>query len=161
MIPEQVQSPATVRHATCQVKMITERLNPGQPAVITGDQPVYALGKQVQWMFPNELKDVIWLLGPLHIEKNFLEAIGKWLEGSGWKKIYEYSAIVTSGKADALLKCAGKSGIKRVRYAQQVTLGALQTLCNEAYETQSERSDFDVWRDNLEKNQQQQNFGLQ
>ena len=47
------------------VKMITERLNPWQPAVITGDQPVYALGKQVQWMFPTELKDVTWLLGPL------------------------------------------------------------------------------------------------
>ena len=110
MIPEPVDSPATVRHATKQIKMITDRLNPGQPAVITGDQPVYAIGKQVQWMFPNEFKDVVWLLGPLHIEKNFLEAIGKWLEDSGWKKIYEYSTIATSGKADALRKCAG-SGI--------------------------------------------------
>ena len=33
--PVLVQSPATVRHCTNQVKRITERLNPGQPAVIT------------------------------------------------------------------------------------------------------------------------------
>ena len=93
IVPVPVQAPATVRHCTNQVKRITERLNPGQPAVITADQPVYAVGKQVQWMFPTEFKDVIWLLDPLHIEKNFLEAIGRWSEGSGWKKIYEYSTI--------------------------------------------------------------------
>ena len=81
MIPEPVTSPATVRHAVKQIKMITERLNRGQPPVITGDQPVYALGKQIQWMFPNEFQDVVWLLGPLHIEQNFLEAIGKYLQG--------------------------------------------------------------------------------
>ena len=101
IIPETVTSPATIRHAIRQIQKITEKLNPGQPAVITGDQHVYALGKQIQWMFPNEFKDVIWLLGPLHIEQNFLEAIGKRLQGSGWVKIYEYSTIATSGKADA------------------------------------------------------------
>ena len=47
LISEPVTSPATVRHAMIQVKAITYKLNPGQPAVITGDQPVYALGKQI------------------------------------------------------------------------------------------------------------------
>ena len=150
IIPVPVQSPATVRHCTNQVKRITERLNPGQPAVITADQPVYAVGKQVQWMFPTEFKDVIWLLGPLHIEKTFLEAIRRWLEGSGWIKIYEYSTITTSGKADVLLKCAGKAGIKRARYAQQVTLVALHTLSTEAFRSQTGITDVNVWRKNLE-----------
>ena len=44
-----------------QVIAITKRVNPQQNAVITGDQPVYALGKQIQWMFPDEFKDVIWI----------------------------------------------------------------------------------------------------
>ena len=61
LIPEPVTSPATVRHAMMQVIAITKRVNPQQNAVITGDQPVYALGKQIQWMFQDEFKDVIWI----------------------------------------------------------------------------------------------------
>ena len=86
----------------------------------------------------------------MHIEKNFLEAIGKWLNGSGWKEIYEYSTITTAGKADALLKCAGKSGIKRARYAQQVTLATLQSLSRESFRDQSEFLTFDAWQKNME-----------
>ena len=58
LIPEPVTAPATVRHATKVVMKIVEEVNPGQQPVITGDQPVYALGKQLQWMFPD---DVVWL----------------------------------------------------------------------------------------------------
>ena len=42
--------------------------------------------------------------------------------------MYEYSTITTPGKADGLLTCAGMSGVKRSRYAHQVTLAALYTL---------------------------------
>ena len=34
-------------------------------------------------------------------QKNILEAIRKWLDGRGWKEIYEYSTINTAGKKDA------------------------------------------------------------
>ena len=150
IIPEPVTSHATVRHCAKQLVNVTERLNPGQKTVITADQQVYTIGKELQYQFPEEFKNVLWLLGPLHIEKNFLEAIGKWLDGSGWKEIYEYSTIATAGKADALLKCAGKAGIKRARYAQQVTLAALHSLSVESFQNQSEFLNFDAWRESLE-----------
>ena len=75
-ITELVTAPATVRNTANMVKAITENINPGQPVVITADEPVYALGKQLQWIFPDEFRDFVWMLGPLHIEKNFIKAIG-------------------------------------------------------------------------------------
>ena len=75
-ITEPVTAPATVRHTANIVKAITENVNPGQSVVKTADQPVYALGKQLQWIFPDEFRDFVWMLGPLHIEKNFIKAIG-------------------------------------------------------------------------------------
>ena len=61
--------------------------------LITGDQPVYALGKQVQLMYSLEFDKVIWMMGPLHIEMAFISAIGDWLEGSGWVDISNRSKI--------------------------------------------------------------------
>ena len=54
LIPESVNSHAVVRHCMMQVKKITNTLNPQQRPVITADQPVYALCKQVQLMCPKE-----------------------------------------------------------------------------------------------------------
>ena len=76
LITEPVTAKATVRHTANMVKAITENVNPGQRVVTTADQPVYALGKQLQWIFPDEFRDFVWILGPLHIEKNFIKAIG-------------------------------------------------------------------------------------
>ena len=83
LIIEPVPAPATVHHAANMVKAITANVNPGQPVVITADQPVYALRKQLQWIFPDEFRNFLWMLGPLYIEQNFIKAIGDWLEGSG------------------------------------------------------------------------------
>ena len=51
-----------------QVKAIKENVNPG-------DLPLYSIGKQVQWMY-TELKDFVWMMGPLHIEMGFMTSIG-------------------------------------------------------------------------------------
>ena len=48
LITVPVTAPATVHHAANMVKAITENVNPGQPIVITADQSVYALRKQLQ-----------------------------------------------------------------------------------------------------------------
>ena len=74
----------TVRHCGKTIVKLTEKFNPGQVPVLTADQPVYALGKQVQWLYPNEFGNIIWMMGPLHIEM-FVNIIGtlvkwKWLE---------------------------------------------------------------------------------
>ena len=82
-----VNTPATVSHCALAIKSITEKLNPGQIPVITADQSVYALGKQVRWKYPEEFGNEIWMMGPLHIEMLHLSMIEDWLPGSGWCKI--------------------------------------------------------------------------
>ena len=73
-----------VRHCITVICKIIEDVNPGQSTAITGDQAVYALGKQVQFKYPLEFGKNIWTMGPLHIEMAFISAIGDyWLEGSG------------------------------------------------------------------------------
>ena len=79
-------------------KQLTQHLNQSQKQIIiTGDQPVCTLGKKVQWMFSDQFRDVLWMMGPLHIEMTFLDAIGNWLDGSGWNNIFERAKITTTG----------------------------------------------------------------
>ena len=55
---------------------------PSQVPIVTGDQPVYAIGKQVQWLYPSEYGEdkLLLMMGPLHIEIAFLNATGDWLK---------------------------------------------------------------------------------
>ena len=39
---------------------------------------MYDLRKQLQWLFPDEFRDFVWMLGPIQIEQNFIKAIGVW-----------------------------------------------------------------------------------
>ena len=64
-----------------------------------------------------------------------MKAIGDWLEGSEWTKIYEYSSNTSPGKANSL-SCEGVAEIKRSQYAHQVSLAALFILGNEAFQAQ-------------------------
>ena len=84
LLEESINSPAMVRHCMNIIKGLTYYLNPQQISIITGDQPVYAIGKQVQWTYPNIYNDLVWMMGPLHIEMAFTSTIGDWLYGSGW-----------------------------------------------------------------------------
>ena len=145
LIPDSVNSPATVRHCTTIIKAITEKLNPGQIPVITADQPVYALGKQVQWTYPDEIGNVMWMMGPLHIEMLFLNIIGDWLNGSGWIEVYEKSTVSTAGKIESFL--SGKH-VKRSRYAHQVTLATLLHLAWKAY-MDSSATTYAKWKEEL------------
>ena len=139
-----------MRHAVNIIYKIIEKVNPNQKAVITWDQPVYALGKQLQWKISTEFGDTIWMLGPLHIEQMFLKLIGDWLEKSGWVEVYDYANINSNGKADSFLTCSGGAGIKRARYAHQLTLAALTTLTKEAFDDQNEFSTYSAWKADLE-----------
>ena len=65
------------------------------------------------------------MIGPLHIEMAFLNAIGDWLESSGWVEIIIKSEINTPGRADALLK---GNLPKRCRYAHHVSCASLSFL---------------------------------
>ena len=140
LVPESVNSHARVRHDMTQVKAITEKVNPGQRPVITGDQPVYAIGKQVLWMFPDEFKSFVWMMGPFHIEMAFMAAIGDWLEGSCWTEIDDVSKVSTSGRT-----------VRTTRYSQAVTLSALVTISKTAFNSQAEFSNYKEWRKHQEE----------
>ena len=43
-----------IKHSFCVVKSAVEHLHPGQTPVITFDQPLYALAKQIQWKWPED-----------------------------------------------------------------------------------------------------------
>ena len=53
LLRDEVHSPAMVRHLMDLIMDITSKVNNGQAAVITADQPVYAIAKKLQWKFPN------------------------------------------------------------------------------------------------------------
>ena len=68
------------------VRRITEFLNPGQTPAMGVDQPLYAAGKQIQWMYPDEYGGDKFLLvfAGVHTEKAALSVIGDLLKDSGW-----------------------------------------------------------------------------
>ena len=49
LLRDQAHSVATIRHVMQKVQDAVAFLNPGHAPVITADQPIYALAKQVQW----------------------------------------------------------------------------------------------------------------
>ncbi len=55
-----------------------EHLNPGQTPVITFDQPLYAMAKQIQWKWPEEYGEdkIVIMFGGLHIEMAALLVTG-------------------------------------------------------------------------------------
>ena len=85
LLNENVNSTAMLRHTMGIVRQLLGKTNPTQPIVLTADQPVYSLGKQVQWIYPEMYGEdqVVMMMGGLHIEMAFLNTIGDWLEGSG------------------------------------------------------------------------------
>ena len=127
---------------------ITEKLNPGHTPVFAGDMPVYALGKETPWKYPEISKRSVWVMGPLHNEQAFMDLIGNWLEGSGWTQIYESAGISTPGRIESFLNV---SDIKRTRYAHKVTSSRLLKVAQKAHQAIVDDTSYEDWKTNLEK----------
>ena len=54
--------------------------------MVVVDQPLYAIGKTIQWTFPEKFGEDIFvvLLGGLHIEMALWSTIGDMMQGAGW-----------------------------------------------------------------------------
>ena len=148
LLEESINSTSMVRHCMNLISELTNHLNSGQVTVITADQPVFAIGKQVEWNYPEKFKNLVWMLGPLHIEMAFMNAIGDWVEGSGWIQALEKAGFSTPGRIESYL--SGKK-IKRTRYAHQVTLAVLSKLAHSVFQAQTEFEDFESWKESTEK----------
>ena len=122
-----------IKHSFNVIKSAVNHLNPGQTPVITFDQPLYALAKQVQWNWPDEYGEdkYVVMLGGLHNEMVALKTLGDWLEGNGWVQALVQADIVSPGIADSFLKA---THVARTRRAHQVTAAALYILRHHAYD---------------------------
>ena len=134
------------------VKTAVNKMNPGQVSVVTFDQPLYAIAKQVQWNWPNTHSENLFvvMLGGLHTEMAAFKVAGDWLQGSGWTRALVQAEIATTGTADAFLRA---SHVGRTKHAHQVTAAALHILQHKAYDTykskvtagNQESLDFEAW----------------
>lgn len=104
LLNESINSTAMVRHCIEVIQRTTRYLNADQKVLITADQPVYALGKQVQWMYNERYMNVVWLMGPLHVEMAYMSAIGNWVNGSGWVAAFEKANITTTGRIESFFE---------------------------------------------------------
>ncbi|CAH3151254.1 unnamed protein product [Porites lobata] len=114
------------------VSKAVQSLNPGQVPIITADQPLYTIAKQIQWNWPGthgEDKFVV-MLGGLHIEMAALMAIGNLLDGSGWGSALVQAGVATPGTADSFCRV---THVTRTRRAHQITAGSLFVLLEKAY----------------------------
>ena len=139
-----------IRHSMSVVRKAVQFLNPGQIPVVTFDQPLYAIAKQVQWNWPEQFGEdqFVVMLGGLHIEMTAFKALGGWLDGSGWTDCLVQAGVAKVGMEDFFLKA---SHITRTRHAHQVTAAALFILQKHAYEeyktaaSPDDMLDFDGW----------------
>ena len=104
----QAKSVAMIRHSMNIVKTAVAVLNPGQVPVISCDQPLYKLAKQIQWTWPASHGEdhFVIMFGGLHIEMASLKVLGDLLEESGWTGTLTQASVATPGTADSLLKAS-------------------------------------------------------
>lgn len=145
---EKSNTVAMITHITKTNAAAIGLLNPAQTPVLTLDQPLYAIAKQVQWQYPSiygEDKYVI-MLGGLHIEMAALSTIGDLLDGSEWVDVLTQVDIASAGTAEAFLHA---SHLTKTRRAHQVTAAALYQLQQKAYKHleshRIESKDFPEW----------------
>ena len=152
---DNAHSLAMVKHGMDVIQKATQLVNPGQTPVIVMDQPLYAIGKKIQWSWPlhyGEERYVV-MLGGLHIEMALLNVMGDWLNGSGWAAVMATANVTTEGRADALQKGSYTS---RAQWAHQVTAAALYILQRRAYAAHQEAATpedtltFENWCQHME-----------
>ena len=92
LFEEQAASPAMSRHP-----MDVQYLNPGQTPIMSCDQPLFDITKQIQWISPNSYGEDLYviMLGGLHRAMAACKAFGKWLDSSGWKAALVQDDIAT------------------------------------------------------------------
>jgi hypothetical protein len=72
---ESAHSAAMIGHAIDVVTDSVQHVNPGQVPVLAADQPLFAIGKQLQWTFPEKYGEdkLVIMFGGLHIEMAILK----------------------------------------------------------------------------------------
>ena len=129
---ENAHSIAMILHAMNMIKAAVNHFNPGQTPVIALDQPLFALGKLIQWNWPSTHgeRKFIPMLGGLHIEMAAFKLLGDWLDGSGWTSALIAAEVATGGVTNSFIKA---THVTRTRRVHQVTATCLFILPSKAY----------------------------
>ena len=94
-------------------------------SIITSDQLVFALYKQILLIFSSKFQNFLHRMGDLRIEMAFKNLTGNWLEENGWADTYLQSEISSSGRINSFLKV---TYLKRTLYAPWLTFHILSLL---------------------------------
>ena len=88
--------------------------------MITADQPIYSIAKQVQWHWPDLYGEdkFVEMFGGLHIEMAAFRSLGTLLQSSGWTGAHVEAGVASSGTADSFLSA---SSVTRTRHMHQVS----------------------------------------
>lgn len=81
--------------------------------VIVADQPLYSRGKEMLWANPEKYKNVVMLVGDLHILFNFLKAIGQHYENAGLDDVWVESGLFAENSIESMME--GKSYYRAIR----------------------------------------------
>lgn len=104
--------PSTVYSVMFTVKAMMVELEQ-RHAVITFDQAIYKVAKEIQWKRPDEFQNMVVRLGGFHILLNFLGTIGKMCASSGLAELITEAAIYSDSTTSSVLK--GKQYKRGVR----------------------------------------------
>ena len=118
---------ATIRHCMNIIRRPSRYLNSGQIPIITVDEPLFAIAKQIQWTWDNydDSKFII-ILGGLHIAMTALKCLGKFLLGNGWTTALTQAGVTIQGSAESFLN---GSHVKKTCHAMhEVPVCALHIL---------------------------------
>ena len=153
LFQDEAKSVAMIRHSMDIVKTAVHILNPGQVPVLTCDQPLYTIAKQIHWSWPDIYGEdqFVVMFGGLHIEIASLKVLEDILKGRGWTEALAQAGVASSGKADSFLKA---SHVTRTRRAHQIIASSLYLLQQNAYKehiqtlgTDGEVISFEDWCD--------------
>ena len=101
------------------VKEAVEHLNPNQTPVLTMDQPLFAIGKEIQWLWPDPFSNNKCVI--------MTEMAGRVVE---WFWVAKGKHNCWNSVAESFVKT---SYLVRTRHAQQVTAEALHILQQTAF----------------------------
>ena len=119
-------------HSMCVEKRAVEILNPGQTPIITMDQPLHTVAKEIQWSWPETHGEyhIIVMLGGPYVEMAALRTLSDLLDRSRWTGALVQTEVTTCGTADSFLNA---SHVACTRRAHQVTNSSLYVLLQKAY----------------------------
>ena len=131
MFLENVHSVAMIQHSMNIIKSAVHHVNPGQVPVITFDQPLFEIAKQIQWSEPALYggKQFVIMLGGFRAEMAAFKVLGIWLDGSGWTSVIVDSGVSSASVAESFIKT---SHLTRTGRAHQITAASLHILKHNA-----------------------------